>query len=227
MIKRAYEASLESLFSLNMPSQAQRLYRAHGNDTVLRAAVEDRDQQIVLWSLKNWLLKIDKTDAEYHIRLMRRLIYSLAVCFLKYGIDSHTVARLYEPLRAEDYEGAKEGVISFVKSVLLQESRGGGKSANLCKEVARYISENYTEDSTLNELADRFYISPNYLGTLFKKNLGVGVREYQTTIRLDQADALIASGKLKLYQAAQMVGYPNYEYFRKIYCKYRGKNPSE
>ncbi len=226
MIQNAYETSLESLFSLNMPASAQYLYRTLGNDTVLKAAVEDRDQQIVLWSLKNWMLKIDKTEAEYRLRLMKRLFYSLGIYFLRYGIAS-TVVSLYEPLKAGDYQGGKEGVISFVKSELLQESKGGGRNAYLCKEVSKYIIENYTDDITLNELADRFYISPNYLGTLFKKNQGIGIREYQTTIRLDQADALIASGKFKLYQVAQMIGYPNYEYFRKIYCKYRGKNPSE
>lgn len=227
MIRKAYETSLESLFSLDMPASVQHLYRTLGNDIVLKAAVEDRDQQIVLWSLKNWMLKIDKTEAKYRLRLMKRLVYSLGIYFMRHGIASRTVANLYEPLKAGDYQGGKEAVISFVKSELLQENKGGGKNANLCKEVSKYISENYTDDITLNELADRFYISPNYLGTLFKKNLGIGVREYQTTIRLEQADALIASRKFKLYQVAQMVGYPNYEYFRKIYSKYKGKNPSE
>ncbi|MFT4007151.1 MAG: AraC family transcriptional regulator, partial [Lacrimispora sp.] len=227
MIQKAYEASLENLFSLDMPSSAQHLYRTIGNDTVLKAAVEDRDQQIVLWSLKNWMLKIDKTEAECRLRLMKRLVYSLGIYFLHHGIAPRTVASLYEPLKAGDYQGGKESVISFVKSEFWQESKGGGKNANLCKEVSKYISENYTDDITLNELADKFYISPNYLGTLFKKNLGIGIREYQTTIRLEQADTLIASGKFKLYQVAQMVGYSNYEYFRKIYCKYKGKNPSE
>ena len=52
-------------------------------------------------------------------------------------------------------------------------------------------------------------------------------QEDQVQIRLEQADQLIQSGKFKLYQIAEMVGYSNYEYFRKIYGKYRGRNPSE
>lgn len=117
-------------------------------------------------------------------------------------------------------------MISFVKAELLAESGTGNKNVNLCREVAKYISKNYTEDITLNGLAERFYISPNYLGTLFKKNMGISVKEYHTTVRLEQADLLIASKRFKLYQVAEMTGYPNYEYFRKIYCKYRGRNPS-
>ncbi len=223
----AYDVSIDRLFQFSFSDSVRQLYLSMGNDTVLRAAVEDKDQQVILWSLKNWFVKIDKVEKEYQERLMRRLIYTLSVFFLQNGIVCRAVAGLYEALSAGGCSAAKEAVISSVKSEFLPENGVGGKNAHLCREVAKYISKNYTDDITLNDLADRFYISPNYLGTLFKKNMGIGIREYQTTIRLEQADALIASGKFKMYQVACMVGYPNYEYFRKIYCKYRGKNPSE
>lgn len=226
MVQRAYESSQEALFALDMPTKIQYLYRMIANDTVLKAAIQDRDAQIVLWSLKNWILKIVKAEEAHQYRLLKRLVYSLGIWFLQYEINPGAIDRLCGLLIDGNGEAVKEGILSLVKSEFLQEHKGGGKNDNLCKEVARYISENYTDDITLGGLADRFYISPNYLGTLFKKNLGMGIREYQTTIRLEQADALIAGGKFKLYQVAQMVGYPNYEYFRKIYCKYRGKNPS-
>lgn len=227
LVKSAYDESLKRLFILDMPEGAQRLYTNLCNDTVLKAALADRDQQIVLWSLKNWMAQIDKMESQYQMRLIKRLIYSIGIYFINHGMDDETVAKLYELPDDSSYERVKEGIISFVKAEFMKTPAGGGRNANLCREVAKYISNNYSDDITLNELAERFYISPNYLGTLFKKNLGVGVKEYQTNIRLEQADALIASGKFKLYQVAEMVGYPNYEYFRKTYCKYRGKNPSE
>ena len=227
MIKTLYEESLDRLFNLGMPEDVRHLYINIGNDTVLKAAIEDKDQQIVLWSLKNWFLIIDNTDISYQWRLARRLVYSLGIFFLQNGISESAIERLYEILNERDYKNVKESVISFVKVELLADDKFKGRNAHLCKEVAKYISNNYAEDITLNELADKFYISPNYLGTLFKKNMGMGIKEYQTTVRMEQADVLITIGKFKLYQVAQMVGYPNYEYFRKIYYKYMGKNPSE
>lgn len=225
-MKEAYEDSLVRLYQFAVPQQVTDLYFQLGDDSVLRAAVEDRDQQIVLWCLKNWMLKIDRAEEQYQTRLARRMLYSLCICFLRCGLPKETVDQLYQAAEECDYLEIKELMISFVKAELLVENSTGNKNVNLCREVAKYISKNYTEDITLNSLAERFYISPNYLGTLFKKNMGISIKEYHTTVRLDQADLLIASKRFKLYQVAEMAGYPNYEYFRKIYCKYRGKNPS-
>ena len=227
MVKAEYGESLESLYRLHMAPDALRLYRSLCNDTVLKAALEDKDRQIILWSLKNWIVRIDKTEPEDQLRLLKRLIYCISIYFLEIGISDRTISRLYDFGAKASCEDIKERIISFVQSELFTDKQGQGRNAHLCREVATYISKNYSDEITLNDLADRFYISPNYLGTLFKKNLGMGIREYQTSIRLDQADVLIASRKFKLYQVAEMVGYPNYEYFRKIYCRYRGKNPSE
>lgn len=223
----AYDRSIDLLFLFDLSEPVRQMYLSLGNDTVLRAAVEDKDQQVILWSLKNWLVRIDKLSTEHQERLMRRLIYTMSVFSLQNGISAAAVETLYDSYRKGGCAAAKEAVISVVKSEFLTGNGGNSRNAHLCREVAKYISKNYTDEITLSDLADRFYISPNYLGTLFKKNMGIGIREYQTTIRLEQADALIVSGKFKMYQVAQMVGYPNYEYFRKIYCRYRGKNPSE
>lgn len=227
MVKAEYGKSLESLYQLHMAPDTQKLYRSLCNDTALKAALEDKDRQIILWSLKNWMVRIDKTEPEDRLRLLKRLIYCISIYFLEIGISARTISRLYDFGEEASCEDIKEGIISFVQSELFGKKQGQGRNAHLCREVATYISKNYSDEITLNDLADRFYISPNYLGTLFKKNLGMGIREYQTTVRLEQADVLIASRKFKLYQVAEMVGYPNYEYFRKIYCRYRGKNPSE
>ncbi len=226
-LKTVYEESLDKLFYLGMPEKIRHLYLNIGNDMVLKAAIADKDQEIVLWSLKNWFHEIDNAYGSFQWRLTRKLVYSLGIFFLQNGISEDAIGRLYEILDKRDNKKVKETVISFVKVELLADDKFKGRNAHLCKEVAKFIGNNYAEDISLNELADKFYISPNYLGTLFKKNMGMGIKEYLTTVRLEQADVLITIGKFKLYQVAQMVGYPNYEYFRKIYYKYKGKNPSE
>lgn len=225
-IQEAYQASLKRLFGLDMAAEPQALYLSMGNDTVLKAAVEDRDQQIAMWSLKNWFVRIDRMEEGCRRRLLGRLVYSLSIFFLQNSFEERAVEQLYQALKRGSCEEIKEGVISVIKAELLPEPGENTRNAHLCREVAKFISRNYADEITLSGLADQFYISPNYLGTLFRKNMGVGVKEYQAAVRLKQADVLISSGKFKLYQVAEMVGYPNYEYFRKTYYKYRGKNPS-
>lgn len=233
----AYEESQGMLMGLESPPEVRRLYQEMENDLIMKAAVDDRDQQVMIWSLKNWMRKIDGAEEPYRLKLLNYLVYSLGIFLLQSGIAHDTIRSLFRDFQETAgreaagikavHEKIKEDIISFVKAELLTEAGGNNRSFHLCRQVARYISKNYTDEITLNDLAERFYISPNYLGTLFKKNMGTSIREYQTMIRLEQADVLIGSGKFKLYQVAEMVGYPNYEYFRKIYGKYRGRNPSE
>lgn len=229
----AYEESMDRLLGLELPVEIRRLYINMENDTVLKAAVDDRDQQVMIWCLKNWILKIDHTEKMYHLSLLKRLMYGFGIFLLQSEISHSVIQPLFELFDEKEndeekvYEKVKERMISFVKAELLAEKGENHRNYHLCRQVAKYISKNYMEEITLNDLAERFYISANYLGTLFKKNMGSSIKEYQTMIRLEQADVLIGSGKFKLYQVAEMVGYPNYEYFRKIYGKYRGRNPSK
>lgn len=229
----AYEESMDRLLGVELPIEIRRLYINMQNDTVLKATVDDRDQQVIIWCLKNWILKIDHTEKMYHLSLLKHLMYGFGIFLLQSEISHSAICPLFELFEEKErdeeqiYEKVKERLISFVKAELLSEKAENHRNYHLCRQVAKYISKNYMEEITLNDLAERFYISANYLGTLFKKNMGSSIKEYQTMIRLEQADVLIGSGKFKLYQVAEMVGYPNYEYFRKIYGKYRGRNPSE
>lgn len=230
---QAYEESMDRLLGQELPVEVRRLYINMENDTVLKAAVDDRDQQVIIWCLKNWLLRIDHTEKRYHLSLLKHLMYGFGIFLLQSEIHHSAIEPLFELFLEKEndeekiYEKVKERIISFVKAELLAEKGENHRNYHLCRQVAKYISKNYMEEITLNDLAGRFYISANYLGTLFKKNMGTSIKEYQTMIRLEQADVLIGSGRFKLYQVAEMVGYPNYEYFRKIYGKYRGRNPSK
>ena len=132
MVKKAYDSSLDRLFRLDMPDSVQMLYFKLGNDAVLKAAIEDRDQQIVLWSLKNWMVKVDDTEPEHRWRMMKRLLYNLSLIFLQNSISSQEICNLYQSIREGDCESVKEAVISFVKSELLASNNANSRNAHLC-----------------------------------------------------------------------------------------------
>lgn len=225
-----YGTVLEQLLKAEMPENIRESYLKLGNDTALKAAIEDEDRQLAVWYLKAWMLKIERTEKSWCLYLLQVMLYHLSIWLLQNKLEYPFIKQLFDKMKdPEDgtYEEIKKEILAFVSSHMLVEGKENRKNRHLCREIANYIGKNYTEDITLNDLAERFYISSNYLGTLFKRNMGISVREYQVQIRLEQADNLIQSGKFKLYQVAEMVGYSNYEYFRKIYGKYRGRNPSE
>lgn len=94
------------------------------------------------------------------------------------------------------------------------------------KDLVQYIQEHYHEDISLNELAELVKMSPVYLSTLFKEELGISYVKYLTDIRLQKAKKLLADGYL-VTEVSEMVGYHNYRYFCDLFKRSTGMTPNE
>lgn len=93
--------------------------------------------------------------------------------------------------------------------------------------VKKYISLHFMDDITLNEVSDILSLSRSYLSTLFKKEIGITFTQYLIDFRLNRAIEIIELENLPLNRVAEMVGYPNYPQFSKIFKKHRGISPKE
>lgn len=94
--------------------------------------------------------------------------------------------------------------------------------------ACQYIEEHYREKISVASLADQLYLTPNYLSALFKKHTGSSISEYITLCRIRKAkDLMVASSDMKTYEVADLVGYNDYEHFRKVFKKYVGINPAQ
>ncbi|TCZ76527.1 response regulator [Paenibacillus albiflavus] len=100
---------------------------------------------------------------------------------------------------------------------------------NLIVDKAKdYINQNYMQKGlTLNEVAQRNHVSPNYLSYLFKKNTGYNLWEYVIKLRMEESRKLIMTTDMRRYEIADRVGYESPEHFSKIFKKYYGISPSE
>ena len=79
--------------------------------------------------------------------------------------------------------------------------------------VFEYIDNHYTEDLSVNALAEQFFISPSYFAHLFKRRAGKGVTEYINDIRIEHAKSLIEKGELSIGEIASSVGFNDINYF--------------
>jgi two-component system response regulator YesN len=94
-------------------------------------------------------------------------------------------------------------------------------------EVLDYINANYSKDIDLNSAAGYVNISPAHFCTVFKKEVGVSFTDYVTSLRVERAKELIANTDLKVYEVAEAVGYPNANYFSKLFKRCTGLTPEE
>ncbi|NBJ70409.1 MULTISPECIES: phosphoenolpyruvate hydrolase family protein [Clostridia] len=93
--------------------------------------------------------------------------------------------------------------------------------------IKDYISHHYMEEITLNDLAAILNLSRTYLSTLFKTEVGVPFVQYLVDFRLNRAIEMMKEEKLPLVTVAEMVGYPNYTQFSKIFKKRKGVPPTQ
>lgn len=105
--------------------------------------------------------------------------------------------------------------------------RGNSKHRQAVDFMIQYIHEHYAEDITLSDLADKVYISRNYLSTIFKNMTGESVNTYVTRVRIEKARELLLERNMLVYEVAEKVGYKNVPYFSTLFKKFTGMNPTE
>ena len=89
------------------------------------------------------------------------------------------------------------------------------------------IDADLTGDLSLSALADMQNISPGYLSTLFKKEVGQTLTDYVNSRRVEQAASMLRSGTLQVQTVAQYCGIPDVNYFSKLFKRYTGVSPKE
>ncbi|WP_372630278.1 response regulator [Cohnella sp.] len=93
--------------------------------------------------------------------------------------------------------------------------------------ILDYIQDHYSEDITLQDLAEKLFISRNHLSNIFRNVTGETFNVYLTRVRMEKAKSMIVDGGCLIYEVADKVGYKNVPYFSTLFKKYTGYNPSD
>jgi len=94
------------------------------------------------------------------------------------------------------------------------------------KGTIRYITNNFAEPIGISDAAKEVHLTPNYLGILFKQEVGVTFRDYLNTIRLNQAEDMLRAGEGSITDIALKCGFRDVFYFSRLFKKYKGTTPS-
>lgn len=99
--------------------------------------------------------------------------------------------------------------------------------AHVITNVQKYINNHITEKLNLNQVAGVFGLSPNYLSLLFKKHCQLGFSEYIAHAKINKAKSLLMEQDMKIYEAADCLGFESAFYFSKVFKKVTGLSPRE
>ncbi|TCO78039.1 PocR ligand-binding domain-containing protein [Marinisporobacter balticus] len=129
---------------------------------------------------------------------------------------------------SQTYEDLTQCMILFVTEMtdLLRHVLLNG-TYNLIEKVNTYINENYYKDLTLNLISNIFYVSPNYLSTLFNEQNKISLTDYINKIRIEKAKEYLKNTELKIAEISKKVGYNNMSYFGYMFKKYIKATPKQ
>ncbi len=95
------------------------------------------------------------------------------------------------------------------------------------EQLMCYIYIHRSEQLTLSALADRLYLSPNYLSQTFKRYSGETIIQYLEDLRMIDAKRALEHTSFTIHQIASEIGYSNAAYFSTIFKKHYGVSPRE
>jgi len=112
--------------------------------------------------------------------------------------------------------------ISYMKN---SHSNTSNVKTDLAGEVIAYINANLFEDLSMEQISEKFYVSPSHLGRVFKSSIGLPIGKYITVKRLLEARRRIKNG-VPASIAARECGFSDYSAFYRAYKKKFGCSPS-
>ncbi len=100
------------------------------------------------------------------------------------------------------------------------------KLTDVTYAVRKYIDDHFTENLTLSDLADRFFVSYSHLSKIFHKTFRMPFQEYVYMLRMEHAMKLLHQPELSIQDIAVQVGYENLFNFSRAFKTYYGMAPS-
>lgn len=93
--------------------------------------------------------------------------------------------------------------------------------------VCNYMYDNHAQNISIKDCADRCNLSPDRFAHVFKETMGKTPLEYINEIRISKAKEYLSTLNYPISEISEMVGFPNQNYFSRIFKKYTGISPSK
>ena len=137
---------------------------------------------------------------------------------------------LHSPVQLSDI--ASEAVLLHTFAYL------GGSHASILKNdegrvdlismIQKYVDEHFSDpDFSLKNLGSDLKYNKKYLSTVFKRHVGVGIVDYLHTVRIQHACTMLKQGFTSVSDVALRCGYPDAQYFSKVFKRRMNLSPRE
>ena len=99
--------------------------------------------------------------------------------------------------------------------------------SELSQKIIHYLESHYSEDLSLDTLAQAMDYNKSYLCVAFKKDTHLTILDCLNTIRIRKAAELIVYSDHSLTQVSEMCGFASVSHFNRVFLKYAGITPGQ
>jgi two-component system, response regulator YesN len=233
---------LESGFNIgcmeDLRSFAIRQRRPLPKDVDFIAAVKSADAAKAHLLLKDFFIHLAASDIAFDADMVRLEIYKLFDAVFHHireypckdraeNPDTRTGLRqILSPLRSIPpiYTAAQQVLSAEVSLFAAQQE---SSTQRIVGAVVDMLRSDLSTDVTLENVARKLFVNPNYLSRIFAAEMSESFSHYRTRARIEMAKELLLNTKYKVYEIASMVGYGDVAHFIKVFSSFEGVPPSE
>ncbi|NHN30304.1 helix-turn-helix domain-containing protein [Paenibacillus agricola] len=175
----------------------------------------------------------DVTPTPDHLRkICLQLVYTLLRQLIEWDLSDGNILEL----TALDEQIKKRKTIEQLEMWLLQyvndlaqsiENKMQQRHVSIIQKAITFMESHYSQDISLQDVADVVYLTPNYFANLFKERTAETVLNFLADIRIDKAKQLLKQTDLKIFDISREVGYTDAKYFGQVFKKRVGVTPLE
>ena len=133
---------------------------------------------------------------------------------------------LHKIMNARSQNELESIVTDFFEKIKFKQEEGLQQENLTVKRVKSMIHEYYQSGITLEEIAQKLDVTPEYLSSLFHRSVGQTFTNYMKDYRIGKAKELLIGTPMKLFEIAQAVGYTDGKYFSKVLKEREGCLPA-
>lgn len=108
----------------------------------------------------------------------------------------------------------------------LRNVAGAGGKMRYVEEMLRFVADHYTSPITVNDVAAHVGLSQSYAMALFRKVIGIPIKEHITRIRLSHAQMLLSGSDMKIVSLAMDSGFGSLSAFYEAFQARAGQSPA-
>lgn len=136
---------------------------------------------------------------------------------------------VYKPYLYENAQARSAGDFLRILNKIDTINRGSVEfhepvSYLLVTRAKKYVADNLYKKITQAELAEYLNVTPQHLCRVFKSEVGTTLMKYVNQVKLQKIQDLMEKEKMKLYEAAQLMGYSDAAYVSHLYKKTFGRS---